>query len=522
VTQPGEVRIRRAVLSVSDKTGIVDFAKGLAELGVELISTGGTAQALEAAGLEVRAIDDFTGFPEIMSGRVKTLHPKLYAGLLARRDDPSHMVAAEENDIEFVDLVCVNLYPFEETAARRGVDEAEVIENIDIGGPTMIRAAAKNFNFSAVVVEPESYDAILQELSESGGHLSLATRKSLAVEAFATTARYDSAIARWFAELLDDFPPVIMGAYEKVTDLAYGENPHQRAAYYAQAGARMHVLSQVRQLGGRELSFNNVLDLNSARLLIQEFELPASAIIKHNNPCGCAAAGSAVEAYQRAFACDPLSAFGGVVAVNRTVDKEFAEALVQQFCEVVFAPRFTEEALEVLSSKPNMRILEDNERRHLNVAERDLKRVMGGLLVQDRDLDLEDRSAMEVVTERKPTEREWGEMLFAWKVCKHVRSNAIVLSKDLATIGIGAGQMSRVDSVRLAIEKAREAGGDLSGAAVASDAFFPFSDGPQLAIDAGATCVIQPGGSKRDPEVVEAADKAGISMVFTHRRHFKH
>jgi phosphoribosylaminoimidazolecarboxamide formyltransferase/IMP cyclohydrolase len=522
VTQPGEVRIRRAVLSVSDKTGIVDFAKGLAELGVELISTGGTAQALEAAGLEVRAIDDFTGFPEIMSGRVKTLHPKLYAGLLARRDDPSHMVAAEENEIEFVDLVCVNLYPFEETAARRGVDEEEVIENIDIGGPTMIRAAAKNFNFSAVVVEPESYDAILQELSESDGHLSLATRKSLAVEAFATTARYDSAIARWFAELLDDFPPVIMGAYEKVTDLAYGENPHQRAAYYAQAGARMHVLSMVRQLGGRELSFNNVLDLNSARLLIQEFELPASAIIKHNNPCGCAAAGSAVEAYERAFACDPLSAFGGVVAVNRTVDKEFAEALVKQFCEVVFAPRFTEEALEVLSAKPNMRILEDNERRHLNIAERDLKRVMGGLLVQDRDLDLEDRSAMEVVTERKPTEREWGEMLFAWKVCKHVRSNAIVLSKELATVGIGAGQMSRVDSVRLAIDKAGEAGTDLSGSALASDAFFPFSDGPQLAVDAGATCIIQPGGSKRDPEVVEAADAAGISMVFTHRRHFKH
>jgi phosphoribosylaminoimidazolecarboxamide formyltransferase / IMP cyclohydrolase len=372
------------------------------------------------------------------------------------------------------------------------------------------------------VVEPESYDAILQELDESDGHLSLATRKSLAVEAFAATARYDSAIARWFAELLDDFPPVIMGAYEKVTDLAYGENPHQRAAYYQQVGSRMHVLSQVRQLGGRELSFNNVLDLNSARLLIGEFELPACAIIKHNNPCGCAAAGSAVEAYERAFACDPMSAFGGVIAVNRTVDADFAEALVKQFCEVIFAPRFTEEALEVLGTKPNMRILEDNERRHLNVAERDLKRVMGGILVQDRDLDLEDRSAMEIVTERKPTEREWGEMLFAWKVCKHVRSNAIVLSKDLATVGIGAGQMSRVDSVRLAIEKAREAGGALSGAAVASDAFFPFSDGPQLAVDAGATCIIQPGGSKRDPEVVEAADRAGVSMVFTHRRHFKH
>jgi len=522
MTQPGEVRIRRAVLSVSDKTGIVDFAKGLAELGVELISTGGTAQALEAAGLEVRAIDDFTGFPEIMSGRVKTLHPKLYAGLLARRDDPSHMVAAEENDIEFVDLVCVNLYPFEETAARRGVDDEEVIENIDIGGPTMIRAAAKNFNFSAVVVEPESYDAILQELSESDGHLSLATRKSLAVEAFATTARYDSAIARWFAELLDDFPPVIMGAYEKVTDLAYGENPHQRAAYYRQVGARMDVLSMVRQLGGKELSFNNVLDLNSARLLTQEFELPACAIIKHNNPCGVAVGGSVLEAYSAAFACDPMSAFGGVICVNRAVDPPFADALLKQFCEVIIAPSFTDEALQMLATKPNMRILEDGERRSVNVAERDIKRVMGGLLVQDRDMGLEDRTEMQVVTQRKPTEAEWGEMLFAWKVCKHVRSNAIVLTNDLASVGVGAGQMSRVDSVRLAIEKARAAGSSLVGAALASDAFFPFSDGPQLAVDAGITAIIQPGGSKRDEDVVQAADAAGISMVLTHRRHFRH
>jgi phosphoribosylaminoimidazolecarboxamide formyltransferase/IMP cyclohydrolase len=522
MTQPGEVRIRRALLSVSDKTGIVEFAQGLAALDIELVSTGGTAQALEAAGLTVRAIDDFTGFPEMMDGRVKTLHPKLYAGLLARRDEPAHMVAAEEQGIEFVDLVCVNLYPFEETAARRGAADADVIENIDIGGPTMIRAAAKNFEFAAVIVKPESYDAILQELADLDGHLSLGTRESLAAEAFSCTARYDSAIARWFAEKADDFPPVIMGAYEKVTDLAYGENPHQRAAYYQQVGARMHVLSQVRQLGGRELSFNNVLDLNSARLLVHEFEVPFCAIIKHNNPCGCAAAGTLLAAYERAFACDPLSAFGGVVTVNRPVDKPFAEALVKQFCEVIFAPHFTPEALEVLSTKPNMRILEDNERRHVNVAERDLKRVMGGLLVQDRDMDLEDRSAMEVVTERKPSEREWGEMLFGWKVCKHVRSNAIVLSKSLATVGIGAGQMSRVDSVRLAIEKARTAGTDLAGSALASDAFFPFSDGPQLAVDAGATCIIQPGGSRRDPEVVEAADVAGISMVFTHRRHFKH
>src|SRR5215211_4711967 len=347
MTQPGEVRIRRAVLSVSDKTGIVEFAKGLAALDIEIVSTGGTAQALEGAGLAVRAIDDFTGFPEIMDGRVKTLHPKLYAGLLARRDDPSHMVAVEENDVEFVDLVVVNLYPFEETAARRGVEESEVIENIDIGGPTMIRAAAKNFQFSAVVVKPESYDAILQELNESGGRLSLATRESLAVEAFGYTARYDTAISRWFVEKHDDFPPMMLNAFEKVTDLAYGENPHQRAAYYRQVGARMDVLSMVRQLGGKELSFNNVLDLNAGRLLVGQFELPGCAIIKHNNPCGCAVGGTALEAYQRAFACDPLSAFGGVICLNRPVDTALAEALSNQFVEVVIAPRFTDEAVEI-------------------------------------------------------------------------------------------------------------------------------------------------------------------------------
>jgi phosphoribosylaminoimidazolecarboxamide formyltransferase/IMP cyclohydrolase len=522
VTQPGEVRIRRALLSVSDKTGIVDFARGLAELGIELVSTGGTAATLRAAGLEVRTIDDFTGFPEIMGGRVKTLHPRLYAGLLALRDDPAHMAAASEHEIEFVDLVCVNLYPFEATAARRGVTEHEVIEDIDIGGPTMIRAAAKNFGFSAVVVKPESYDAVLAELRDTEGQLSLATRENLAAEAFSYTARYDTAIAGWFAEKQDEFPSLVMAAYEKVTDLSYGENPHQRAAYYQRAGSRMHVLSMVRQLGGKELSFNNVLDLNAGRMLVDEFEVPACVIIKHNNPCGAAIGGTAVEAYRRAFAGDPLSAFGGVICVNRTVDRPFAEALVEQFCEVIFAPRFTEDALELLATKPNMRILEDNERRRGNITEKDVKRVMGGLLVQDRDLDLEDRTAMEVVTERKPTEAEWGEMLFGWKVCKHVRSNAIVLARDLASVGIGAGQMSRVDSVRLAIEKARDVDASLQGAAMASDAFFPFPDGPQLGIDAGVTAIIQPGGSKRDPEVVEAADAAGIAMVFTHRRHFRH
>jgi phosphoribosylaminoimidazolecarboxamide formyltransferase/IMP cyclohydrolase len=522
MTQPGEVRVRRALLSVSDKRGVVDFARGLSGLGVELVSTGGTARELQEAGLPVRAVEDFTGFPEIMGGRVKTLHPKLYAGLLALRDDPEHMVAAEEHGIELVDLVCVNLYPFERTAARRGATEHEVIENIDIGGPTMIRAAAKNFGFTAVVTRPEAYDAVLQELEDAGGRLSLGTRESLAAEAFSYTARYDTAIARWFVEKQEDFPPVLMSAYEKVTDLAYGENPHQRAAFYAQVGARMHVLSMVRQVAGRDLSFNNVLDLDAGRFLVEEFEVPACAIIKHNNPCGAAVGSSAQEAYERAFACDPQSAFGGVVCLNRAVDRPLAELLVEQFSEVLFAQGYTDDALEVLAGKPNMRILEDNERRRLNIAERDLKRVMGGVLVQDRDIDLEDRSEMEVVTERKPSEREWGEMLFGWKVCKHVRSNAIVLSRDLATIGIGAGQMSRVDSVRLALAKARDAGADPQGAALASDAFFPFADGPRLAVDAGATSIIQPGGSRRDLEVVEAADAAGISMVFTHRRHFRH
>jgi len=522
MTRAGDVRIRRALISVSDKTGIVEFARGLAALGIELVSTGGTAQTLDAAGIRVRSIEDFTGFPEIMSGRVKTLHPRIYAGLLAKRDDPAHVLIAEEHEVEYVDLVCVNLYPFERTAGRRGVTDPEVMENIDIGGPTMIRAAAKNFGFVGVVVSPESYDAVLGELEEADGRLSLATRESLAAEAFATTARYDTSIARWFGEKAEDFPPLLMTGYEKVTDLSYGENPHQRGAFYSQVGARMHVLSMVRQHHGKELSFNNVLDLNAGRLLAREFEVPACAIIKHNTPCGCAVGATAIDAYKRAFACDPVAAFGGIICVNRVVDEELAVALGKQFCELVLAPGYTERALEVLCRKENVRILEDNERRHMDIAERDYKRVIGGLLVQDRDIDLEDRTEMEVVTERKPSEREWGEMLFAWKVCKHVRSNAIVLSRELATVGIGAGQMSRVDSVRLALAKARETGAELQGAALASDAFFPFADGPQLAIDAGITSIIQPGGSVRDPEVVEAADAAGITMVFSHRRHFKH
>jgi phosphoribosylaminoimidazolecarboxamide formyltransferase/IMP cyclohydrolase len=520
LTGPGEVRVARALLSVSDKRGIVDFARGLAELGVEIVSTGGTARELSAAGVAVRPIEDFTGFPEIMDGRVKTLHPKLYAGVLARRDDPEHMAAAEEQGIEFVDLVCANLYPFERIAAQRGATEQDVMENIDIGGPTMIRAAAKNFPFTAVVVAPESYDGVLEELRQLEGKVSIGTREGLAADAFAYTARYDTAISRWFAEKQEDFPPLFVRAFEKVTDLPYGENPHQRAAFYSQVGARMHVLSMVRQLNGKELSFNNLLDLNAARLLLREFEIPACVIIKHNNPCGCALGSSALEAYRRAFAADPMSAFGGVVSLNRPVDGPLAEELVSQFIEVLFAPEIDDDALEVLSEKQNLRILEDNEQRTMNLVEPEMKQVIGGMLVQDRDLDIEDRSEMQVVTERKPTEAEWGEMLFAWKVCKHVRSNAIVLARDLATAGIGAGQMSRVDSVRLALEKSLAE--SLAGAAMASDAYFPFADGPQAAIDAGVSAIIQPGGSVRDPEVVEAADRAGVAMVFTSRRHFRH
>jgi phosphoribosylaminoimidazolecarboxamide formyltransferase/IMP cyclohydrolase len=516
---PGQVRVARALVSVSDKTGVEDFARGLVDLGIEVVSTGGTARTLDAAGIPVRSIANLTGFPEIMDGRVKTLHPKLHAGILARRDDAAHLEQAAEHGVEWVDLVCVNLYPFESTAARRGASDDEVIEDIDIGGPTLIRAAAKNHAFTAPVVSPESYDAVLDELGSSDRRLSPVTREWLAAEAFAYTARYDTAIARWFAEKGEDFPPLFVRAFEKVLDLSYGENPHQRAAYYAQVGERMHVLSMVRQIAGKQLSFNNLLDLDAARRLGREFSVPACVIVKHNNPCGVAVGEDELVAYRRAFAADPLSAFGGVIVVNRPVGRELAEALLEQFVEVLFAPAYTEEGLEALSAKPNLRILEDNERRTMSLSEFELKQVVGGLLVQDRDRGLEERSEMEVVTERAPSEAEWSELLFAWKVCKHVRSNAIVLARDLATAGIGAGQMSRVDSVRLAVEKARA---PLEGAALASDAFFSHADGPELAIAAGVRAIIQPGGSVRDHEVVEAADRAGVAMVFTGRRHFRH
>jgi phosphoribosylaminoimidazolecarboxamide formyltransferase/IMP cyclohydrolase len=521
-TAAGEVQVRRALLTVSDKRGLVDFARGLVELGVEIVSTGGTARELAEEGLEVRSVEDYTGFPEMLGGRVKTLNPRIYAGLLAVRSNRDHVDTLNEHEIEPIDLVCVNLYPFERVSGRRGVHEDEVIESIDIGGPTLIRAAAKNHPYAAVVVSPESYDAVLDELREGGGKLSARTRESLAMEAFAYTARYDAAISRWFAEREEDFPTRYARSHEKVLDLAYGENPHQRAAYYMDAGARTHLLSMVSKLHGKELTFNNLLDLDSARLLVDEFEVPCAAIIKHGGPCGCAVGGEIGQAFERALATDPVSAFGGIMCFNRPVNAGLAEKLNSMFVELVFAPGYDDDALEILQSKPNLRILENRERRRTPIAEHDMKRVRGGLLIQDRDTGMELREEMRVVTERKPSEDEWGELLFAMRVCKHVRSNAIVLAKGLATVGVGAGQTSRVDSVRIAIDKAGAATLDLAGSVLASDAFFPFPDGPQLAIDAGAQAIIQPGGSKRDHEVVAACDAAGVAMVFTARRHFRH
>jgi phosphoribosylaminoimidazolecarboxamide formyltransferase/IMP cyclohydrolase len=523
----GAIRVRRALISVSDKTGVAEFAKSLAALGVELLSTGGTAGALREAGLEVTDVSEFTGQEEILGGRVKTLHPRLHAALLARREDPEHMATLAAEGIEPIDLVCVNLYPFEQTVAIQDVEPGVVVENIDIGGPTMIRAAAKNHNGVAVVVKPESYDAVLAELEESGGEVSATTRHWLANEAFAQTARYDAAISRWFSAEYEDYPEHLAVAYEKVLDLSYGENPHQRAALYSEAGVRSHVLSRVAKLHGRALSFNNVLDLDSARRLVEDFEQPACTIVKHNNPCGVAIGKDALEAYEKALACDPMSAFGGVIAFNRPVSEELAKRLHENFVEVLIAPDYEHGALAVLQQKEAIRILCEEERRQREPGERDVKRVMGGLLIQDRDGDPEPREIMEVVTKSQPSDQQWDDMCFAWTVVRHVRSNAIVIAKDGATLGIGAGQMSRVDSVRLAVEKCRDARGEdadalLADSAVASDAFFPFADGPELALQAGSTAVIQPGGSKRDAEVIAACEEAGVTMVFTKHRHFRH
>jgi phosphoribosylaminoimidazolecarboxamide formyltransferase/IMP cyclohydrolase len=510
----------RALISVYNKSGLEGFARGLADLGWELVASGGTADYLEhEVGLDVDRVEELTGVAEMLGGRVKTLHPRIHAAILARRDRADDVATLAEQDIEPFDLVCVNLYPFSEVAGRYGVREEEAVEMIDVGGPSMLRGAAKNFAHCAPVCRPEQYDALLSELREAAD-LSLATRRSLAAEAFATTAAYEAAIAHWFADV-EAFPETLVTAFTKVADLRYGENPHQRGAYYAEQGARVHLLSRIEQVHGKELSLINLLDLSAARLMLREFALPACVIVKHANPCGVAVAGTIEEAYDRALASDPVSAFGMVCAVNRPVSAGLGEALAERFIDVLFAPDYDEAALEALGRKQAIRILRERERRGFPRGERDFKRVLGGMLVQDRDWDIEDREGMELVC-GEPNEEMWGDLLFAWRVCKHVGSNAIVVAKSLATIGIGGGQTSRVDAVELALDKARKHGHDLQGAVLASDAFFPFSDGPQAAVDAGVRGIIQPGGSKRDADVTEAVRAAGAAMVLTGRRHFRH
>ncbi|HWJ32623.1 MAG TPA: bifunctional phosphoribosylaminoimidazolecarboxamide formyltransferase/IMP cyclohydrolase [Gaiellaceae bacterium] len=510
----------RALISVYNKAGLEGFARGLAELDWELVASGGTADFLEReAGLDVDRVEELTGVAEMLGGRVKTLHPRIHAAILARRDRPEDIATLEQQEIEPFDLVCVNLYPFSDVAGRYGVREEEAVEMIDVGGPSMLRGAAKNFAHCAPVCRPEQYDALLSELRETGG-LSMETRRALAADAFATTAAYEAAIARWFADV-EAFPETLVTAFSKVAELRYGENPHQRGAYYAEQGARVHLLSRVEQLHGKELSLINLLDLSAARLMLREFALPACVIVKHANPCGVAVAGTIEEAYDRALASDPVSAFGMVCALNRPVTAGLGEALADRFIDVLFAPEYDDAALKAVQAKRAIRILRDRERRGFARGERDFKRVLGGVLVQDRDWDIEDREGMEVAC-GDPSEELWGDLLFAWRVCKHVGSNAIVIAKNLATIGIGGGQTSRVDAVKIALDKARAHGHDVDGAVLASDAFFPFADGPQVALDAGVTAIIQPGGSRRDDEVTDAVRAAGATMVLTGRRHFRH
>jgi len=513
------VKVQRALISVFNKSGLESFAKGLTDLGVQVISTGGTAKLLKDSGIPVTLVEEVTGFPEMLDGRVKTMHPKLMAGILARRDVPEHMETIAKHGIEPIDMVVCSLYPFEEVAGRRGVEDEVVIENIDIGGPSMIRAAAKNHAGVAVVTSHDDYDVLLEEMRESGGELGYDTLRDLATRAFHRTAHYDFVIANWFSEADGDFPAYVMRDYEKVLELKYGENPHQRAAYYAEVGLRQHLLSQVTQLHGKQLGFNNLYDLNAARSICDEFTLPCVTLIKHNNPCGCALAENLAAAYDKAYACDPVSAFGSVIAVNRTVDAALAERLKELFIEVLFAPGYDDEALEILTRKPDIRILRNEERRQINPGEFDYKRVIGGVLLQDRDGDIEERDEMTVATRRHPSEQEWGDLIFAFRIAKHVKSNAIVLARDLATLGVGAGQMSRVDATRLAIEKARD---DLKGAVVGSDAFFPFPDAVELALENGVTAFMQPGGSRGDEAAVETCDANHASMVLTGRRHFLH
>ena len=516
----GAVAIRRALVSVFDKTGLVPFARELASRGVALVSTGGSARALAEAGIAVTEVADVTGFPEMLDGRVKTLHPAIHAGLLARRDRPEHRAALAAHGIAEIDLVVSNLYPFAATVAA-GASSDDCIENIDIGGVALIRAAAKNHEFVTVVTDPADYDAVLGEFAASGG-TAVALRRRLARRAYALTAAYDAAVSRWFEE--QDgviFPDVLVGVAERVSETRYGENPHQKSALYRNEETRPGVVT-ARQLQGRELSYNNYADTDAAFELVAEFAAPAVAIIKHANPCGVALGASLRDAWERALACDPVSAFGGIVAMNRPLDAATAAAIAEIFVEVVIAPEAEPAACEALARRNALRLLVTGGLPDPKAEGWMVHSLAGGLLVQQRDRVTASREALQVVTRRAPTEAEIADLLFTDIVAKHVKSNAIVFARGGATVGIGAGQPSRVDSARIAVQKARGAGLETQSSVVASDAFYPFADGLEEAIKAGATAAIQPGGSRRDAEIIAAADKAGIAMVFTGIRHFRH
>jgi phosphoribosylaminoimidazolecarboxamide formyltransferase/IMP cyclohydrolase len=524
-------RITRALLSVSDKTGLVDFARALAGHGIELISTGGTAKTIADAGLKVRDVSELTGFPEMMDGRVKTLHPKVHGGLLAIRDDAAHAASMKDHGIAPIDLLVVNLYPFEATVAK-GAAFDDCIENIDIGGPAMIRAAAKNHNDVAVVVDADDYARVLDALKQNGGATTLALRKALAQKAYARTAAYDAAISNWFANELGEAAPAYRAFGGKLAEaLRYGENPHQSAAFYRAPEQRFGVAT-ARQVQGKQLSYNNINDTDAAYECVAEFPPargPACVIVKHANPCGVAEGASLAEAYAKALACDPTSAFGGIVALNGTLDAQAARNITEIFTEVIIAPDATEEAIAIVGAKKNLRLLLAGGLPDPRATGLTVKSVAGGLLVQSRDNAVVDEMQLKTVTKRAPTEIELTDLRFAFRVAKHVKSNTIVYAKDRATVGIGAGQMSRVDSARIAARKAEDAAREqklsaplTKGSVVASDAFFPFADGLLVAIEAGATAVIQPGGSMRDGEVIRAADEHGIAMVFTGTRHFRH
>ena len=526
------VPIGRALLSVSDKNGLADLGGRLAKAGVELISTGGTAAALREAGLQVRDVSDVTGFPEMMEGRVKTLHPLIHGGLLAVRDNPAHAQAMEAHDIGAIDLVVVNLYPFEETVMR-GADRATIIENIDIGGPSMVRSAAKNHAFVTIVTDPADYDVLYEELAANDGATTLEFRKRMAAKAFAATAAYDSMISQWFgfADQHQLFPEFLAVNGIRPVELRYGENPHQRAALYTPAGPHGRGIAQAEQLQGKELSYNNYNDADAALELCAEFrgQAPAVVIVKHANPCGVAQAETLLEAWQRALECDSVSAFGGIVCVNAELDGPTAEAICAIFTEVVIAPSVSDEARSVFAAKKNLRLLVTGDLPDPRRGGLEVKPITGGLLVQSRDNGAISVGELKVVTRRAPTDQELKDCLFAWTVARHVKSNAIVYARDGATAGIGAGQMNRRDSSRIAAMKAAEAAQTYGwpqprtvGSVVASDAFFPFADGLLAAAEAGATAVIQPGGSIRDDEVIAAADEAGLAMVFTGMRHFRH